>query len=164
MRLTKIISSAIVKGRLIIKVLGFGSKDVQTVNSVQPFGIDSNPNKNYRGIWARTESAENRILLGILFERATAQPGELRLYAENDAGTEVYSIHIKKTGICEFGGNADNAVRYQKLDDGLQSAISDLNTELGKIQAAISGVGGTYAKSDVELDISEAKINNIKTS
>lgn len=164
MRLTKIISSAIVKGRLIIKVLGFGSKDVQTVNSVQPFGIDSNPVTGYRGIWARTESAENRILLGILFERATAQPGELRLYAENDAGTEVYSIHIKKTGVCEIGGNTDNSVRYQKLDDGLQNAISDLNTELGKIRTAITRLGGSYTKTDVELDISEAKINNIKTS
>lgn len=164
MRLTKIISTAIVKGSLIIKVLGFGSKDVQTVSSVQPFGIDANPNKNYRGIWARTESAENRILLGILFERATAQPGEIRFYAENDAGSEVYSIHIKKTGICEIGGNADNAVRYQKLDDGLKDVITDINTELGKIQSAISSLGGSYAMQTLLLDISNAKITNIKTS
>jgi hypothetical protein len=164
MRLTKVISTAIVKGRLIIKVLGFGSKDVQTVSSVQPFGIDSNPIDGYRGIWARTESAENRILLGILFERATAQPGELRLYAENDGGTEVYSIHIKKNGTCEIGGNADNAVRFQKLDDELQSFKSKINTELSKIQTGITGVGGTYLKTDTTIDISQAKINNIKTS
>lgn len=164
MRITNIISTAITKGRLIIKVLGLGSKDVQTVYNIAPFGVDSNPSKNYRGIWARTENAEDRILLGILFERVLSQAGELRLYAENSSGSEVFSLHLKNNGTAEIGGNVDNAVRFQKLDDGIKSMVSDLNTELGKIQSAITGLGGTYAKSDVALDISAAKINNIKTS
>ncbi len=164
MRLTKVISTTITKGKLIIKVLGLGSKDVQTVYNIAPFGIDSNVNPGYRGIWAKTDNQEDRILLGILFEQAISAPGEIRLYSEDDNKNEVFSLHLKKNGTCEIGGNVDNAVRYSKLDEALQSAINDINTELDKIQTAITSLGGTYLKSDIELDISDSKINNIKTS
>lgn len=164
MRITKIISTAIVKSRLIIKVLGLGSKDIQTVYNITPFGIDSNPVSGLRAIWARTESMEDRILLGVLFEHAIAATGEIRLYSTNENGTIVFSLHLKNDGTCEFGGNADNLVRYSKLNDGLQSTKTGINIELGKIQSAISSLGGLYFKSDIDININAAKINNIKTS
>jgi hypothetical protein len=164
MRITKIISTAVAKGKLIIKVLGLGANDVQTVYNVLPFGIDSNPNKNIRGIWAKTDNLEDRILLGVLFERPTANTGETRLYSENTNGVEVFSLYLKNDGIAEIGGNADNLVRYKKLDDGLQSLKTKINTELEKIRVGLTGVGGTYTKQDVSVDISEAKIDNLKSS
>ena len=164
MRITKIISTAVTKGKLIVKILGLGSKDVQTVYNVLPFGIDSNPVPNLRALFDRTDSLEERILLGIILENAIAQSGETRIYATNSSGADVFSLYLKNTGIAEFGGNSDFAVRYGKLNDGLQSLKSDINGELDKIKTAITSLGGTYTKTNVSVDITAAKINNIKTS
>lgn len=164
MRITKIISTAIIKSRLIIKVLGLGSKDIQTVYNIAPFGIDSNPVSGLRGIWAQTESYEDRILLGVLFEKAIAAVGETRVYSTDADGNVVIAMHLKSNGTVEIGGNSDNAVRYSKLNDGLQNMKSDINTELVKIQVAISGLGGSYVNTPISLNINDSKINNIKTS
>lgn len=165
MRITKVISSAITKGKLIVKVLGIGSKDVQTVYNIAPFGIDSNPVAGMRAIWAKTDNLEDRILLGILFEKATAESGETIVYSTNSSGIIQGKIYLKKNGDIEINGNADNAVRYSKLDDKLQSFKTDINTELGKIATAINAiVPGSYTPALLSIDISDAKIDNIKTS
>jgi hypothetical protein len=40
---------------------------------------------------------------------------------------------------------------------------NDINTELSKIQAAIAGLGGAYARLTVSVDISASKVDEVKT-
>jgi hypothetical protein len=175
MRLTKVISTSIEKGKLIVKVLGLGSRDVQTVNNILPFGIDSNPNKNYRAIYSSTESLEDRILLGILFERALCAPGETRLYAENTGGEEVFSLHLKNDGTCELGGNTNYLTKYNELKTGFDQLLEDHNKLVDAFNQhmhATAAVGPPVIPTVIpdlipavasEADISDSKSDILKT-
>lgn len=164
MTLSKIISTLVQKGILIVKILASGSSDIKTVYNLLPFGIDSNPTKGYRAIYSRTDVKGENVLIGIINNKVLTDIGEVRFHSENSDGDEVFFVHIKNDGNCEFNGNIDNFVRYQKLEDGLSTMVSDINAELTKIQTAIVALGGSYVKSDISLNISDAKIDNIKTS
>lgn len=164
MILGKIISTAIEKGMLIVKILGFGGKDIKTVYNLLPFGIDCNIPKGYRGVYADTGIDGEKVLIGIINNNVAANPGEIRIFATNNSGVEQIAVYLRNDGTCEIGGNADNLVRYAKLNTAMQSQTTLLNTELGKIQTAIQALGGTYAKQNVILNISEAKITNLKSS
>jgi hypothetical protein len=164
MTLSKIISTIVQKGMLIVKILASGSSDIKTVYNLLPFGIDSNPTKDYRAIYGNTDVKGENILFGVINKNVLTNVGEVRLHAENTSGNEVFFIHLKNDGNCEMNGNIDNFVRYQKLEDGLSNMVTNINTELLKIQTAISTLGGSYVKSDITLDISDSKIDNIKTA
>src|SRR5690606_8847873 len=89
--------------------------------------------------------------------------GELRLYATDGNGQLQTFVWLKNDGTIELGGNTDNAVRYLPLNTALQGQVTDINAELVKIQTAITGLGGAYAHTPVSIDISGAKIEEIKT-
>jgi hypothetical protein len=163
MKISKVISTIITGGRNIVKVLRLGNSDVQTGYNIQPFGIDGNIPSGYRCIFADTGNRGEKIIIGIINTNALAGIGELRLHSENN-GSESFYIWIKNNGTCELGGNSDNAVRYSKLYNAMDKLKTDINAELTKIQTGITGVGGAYAKVDISIDISEAKINEIKTT
>lgn len=161
MRLTKIISSVIKKGITVIKVLGYGSKDVQNVTNIAPFGIDANPLPGYRGIYADTGSKEDKVLIGVIFEDAIAQPGELRLHSENDSGDEVASFYLKKDGKVEansvddhtintdknislnsgedikLNGDSDNMMRYTNMKNAFDTLKNDFNNFLTAYNAHV---------------------------
>lgn len=164
MTLSKIISTLIQKGKLIIKILASGSADVKTVNNLLPFGIDSNPTKNYRAVYTKTDVKGDNVLLGVINNNVLTNVGEIRLHSEDTNGNEVFFVHIKNDGNCEFNGNIDNLVRYQSLEDGLNDMVTNINTELTKIQAAISALGGSYAREVISLDITDSKIDNLQTN
>jgi len=165
MRITKIISTAVQKGKLIIKVLGLGSSDVQTVFNVLPFGIDSNPNKNIRGIWAKTDNLEDRILLGILFERPVTAQGETRIYSENTSGSESTYIHLKNNGVIEMGGNNNNLVKYNELKTAFDKLKDDLNDHINKYNTHVhAGVLSGAASTAVTTALSTASTANMSTS
>lgn len=164
MILSKIISSTITKGRLLVKVLGLGSSDIKTVYQLLPFGIDSRPVKNYRAVYSDTGIKGEKILIGVINNNVLTGIGEIRIHSEDSSGNEVLYVHLKSDGNCEINGNNDNLVRYLKLDEGLSNMAGDINTELGKIQTAIIALGGTYAKSDIDVDISDSKIDELLTS
>ncbi|MDD5013672.1 MAG: hypothetical protein PHW73_01040 [Atribacterota bacterium] len=176
MIIIKIISTAIEKGKLIVKVLGLGSKDIKSIYNILPFGIDSNPSKDYRAIYADTGVNGEKILLGIIYTKVIAEVGEMRLYSEDNNGDEVFSLHLKKDGTCEIGGNADNAVRYTKLKKGFDKLLEDHNKLLDAFNQHMHPTAGTGAPSPPtavpdlipaivsQADISESKIDNIKTS
>ncbi len=164
MTIAKIISTAIYKGRLIVKVLGLGKSDVKTVYQILPFGIDCNPTKNYRAIYADTTVKGEKVLIGVVNNDILTEAGELRLHSENSNGGEAIYLHLKSNGNFEINGNSDNLVRYLKLNEGLSDMVTKINTELGKIQLAIAGIGGAYTKTNVSVDISDAKINELLTN
>ena len=147
-----------------IKVLRYGKSDVQTSKPVLPFGIDSKPVKNLVGIHSDTSDIGETVLLGYIYESEKTNEGETRFYCTDVSGVEMFGILMKNDGTVEFNGNADNLVRFAALKTGLDNIVTALNTELTKIQTAISSLGGTYAKQNVSLDIDSAKINEMKTT
>lgn len=162
--LTKTISSAFdtVKRR-IIKVLRFGKDDVQTAYEALPYGTDSSPIKNMIAVFSETDNKGKTVIIGYINKNQLAQSGEHRIYATDDSGTLKFYIWLKNTGVCEIGGNADNAVRFSPLETATDKLATDIQAELAKIQAAIAGVGGTYVPGTISIDISGAKINEVKT-
>ncbi len=122
-------------------------------------------------IYAETASDELPIIIGYINTHAMAAEGEKRLFSLKKVTAEdgkisyqesFYTWH-KNDGTYELGGNVDNAVRYAKLNAALQSEVNKINAELTKIQTAIGSVGGTYTRLPVSVDITQAKINEIKT-
>ena len=93
MILSKVISTTIEKGRLIVKILGFGSSDFKTPYNISPFGIDSNVTKGYRAIYADTENDGEKVLVGVLMKNAIAQVSETRLYSEDSNGLSTRHLH-----------------------------------------------------------------------
>lgn len=139
-----------------------------TAEQVAPFGDDSVPLKGMDVIYAETESDEQPVVIGCMNLNLMAGPGEKRAFAmklNNDGKTysQVFYTWMKADGTFEIGGNVDNAVRYAKLNEGLQAQISKTQTQLTLIAAAIAIAGGSYTPGDITLDISDAKINEIKT-
>jgi len=63
----------------------------------------------------------------------------------------------------QLSGDADNAVRFSPLDSNLQNLVTAIQTELGKIATGIAGAGGSYTPGTLNLDLSGAKIEEIKT-
>lgn len=153
----------------VMKVLGMNG--AATADHVTPFGDDSVPVQGMDAIYAETASDELPIIIGYINTNAMAAEGEKRLFSLtkviNIDGSinyveSFYTWH-KNDGTYEIGGNTDNAVRYSALNTALQNEITALNSELTKIQLAITSLGGTYTRLPVSLNITAAKINEIKT-
>lgn len=164
MNLTKVLSTDFngLKQR-IIKILRLGNTDVQTAKEASSYGVDSNPIAEMRAIYARTSDNSETFIIGYINKNQLAAVGEMRLYSTDANGALKFYTWLKNDGTYEMGGNADNAVRYAKLNTALEEEVNKINTELGKIATAIAAVGGTYTVAPVSVDISAAKIDEIKT-
>lgn len=190
--LTKIISTAIEKGKLIIKILGYGSADVKTVNNILPFGIDSRPIKNYRAIYASTGSKEDKFLIGVLFENSIVEEGEIRFHAEDKDGNEVSFASFKNNGDIELksknsayiklvndgnievNGSADFLVRFSKLEEGFNNFKQDMNNFITTVfnthvHPGVTSGGASTGPSPTpgtasSATISASKIDNLKTN
>lgn len=114
-------------------------------------------------IYAETGTKGNEVIIGYINKNQIADVGEFRTFSTDADGAVKFYIHQKNDGTCLLGGDADNAVRYQKLDDGLQQFKNLITAELVKIQTGITGVGGAYSPGTLTVDISQSKINEIKT-
>jgi hypothetical protein len=141
-----------------IKVLRFGRNDVITAEPVLPHGIDSKPVADTPGVHATTQNNDTTVMLGYILHSEITKEGETRIYATDENGNEVFDIFLKRDGTCEFGGNSDFIVRYNALNTGLTSFVNTLNTAL---VTAFATVGYTW--TPITLNISSAKVNNIKT-
>ena len=150
MNIVKVISTSLDNAKKrIVKVLRFGDKDVQTSIEAMPYGVDSNPIKDMVAVYAETTGK--------------GEVGEFRTFSTDSNGNEKFYIWQKNNGDCEFGGNVDNMVRYQKLSDGMLQFQNKLIVQLNLISSGIATAGGSYVVGDVSIDISQAKINEIKT-
>lgn len=146
-----------------IKVLRYGKSDVQTADPVLPHGIDSKPVVDDIAVYAKTNSSNQGIILGYLKNSDITAEGETRIYATDTNGVLKFDIKLKNDATCELGGDADNAVRYSPVNTALNQQATDINTELGKISTAIASLGGAYTPATISIDISGAKIDEIKT-
>lgn len=153
-------------GQRLVKM--FGSIGTATAEQVGPFGDDSVPLKGMDVIYAETESDEQPVIIGCLNTHLLAAPGEKRMFAmklnpDGKTYSQVFYTWMKTDGTYEIGGSADNAVRYAALNAGLQAQITKMQGQLIAIAAGITTAGGSYTPGDISLDITAAKINEIKT-
>lgn len=144
----------------IIKVEQYGTK---TAEEVSTFGCDGNPVENMTAIYADTGETGDAIIIGYINQRQLAKVGERRVYSLKPDGSGSFYTWLRNDGIYEIGGYQDNMVRYSQLNSKLQAEKNAINAELTKIQAAISTLGGTYTKVDITLDLTDARIDEIKT-
>ncbi len=150
--------------RRVVKFLRLGKRDVQTAIVAAPHGIDSNPVKDMIAIYSPTGQNGKAVIIGYLNKNQLAEIGEIRLFSTDQSGEDKAYIWLHNTGDIELNGNTDNPVRYSSLSTKLNSLANDINAELVKIQAGISSAGGAYTPSTISIDISDSKIENIKTS
>jgi hypothetical protein len=164
MNLISVISSELDSmQRRIIKFLRVGKRDVRTSVEVSPYGIDSNPIKGMVAVYGETGQNGQTVIIGYMNKKQLADVGDIRIYSTDSDGALKFYTWLKNDGTCELGGSADNAVRYSKLNAALGNQVIDINAELNKIAVAIAALGGTYIVAPISLDISQAKINEIKT-
>ena len=150
----------ITNGRRILKVLQFGAK---TADECAPFGDDSCPVANLTAVYASTSNIAEPVIIGYLNLQQLAEIGEKRLYSIKTDGTLGFYCWLKNDGTMQLGGTAHNLVRYTPLASAINAKDALINTELGKIAAAIGSLGGVYTPGTVSTNITASKINEIKT-
>ncbi len=163
LQVVNILSSLIKSTRRRIKVLGLGKSDTRELYECAPFGVDATPPKGYKAIYAETGVKGKGVIIGYINTNQVAAIGEHRVYSTDADGKVKTYIHLKNDGTCELAGSVDNAVRYSELNKELQQFIQKVNTELAEISLGIGGAGGSYTPTVFTLDISKAKITEIKT-
>ena len=157
---SKVKGSALEKGIRILKVLQFG---IKTADEVSSFGDDSNPLKDMTAIYAESSEAGEPVILGYINTNQISKEGEKRIYSLKSDGSTSFYIHLKNDGTMEFGGTADNLVRYSPINTALNQQAVDINTELSKISAALALIGGVYTPTPINIDVSGSKIDEAKS-
>jgi hypothetical protein len=164
MNLIKVFSTEKNKiGQRLVKILRFGKSDVQTPFQASPFGIDSNPVKDMIAVYSETTERGKNVIVGYLNKDMLAEAGETRFFSTDSEGVLKSYAWLKNDGTIEFCGNDHNLIRYSPLNQALQQQVVAINSEITKIAVAISALGGTYIPDTVEIDISESRINELKT-
>lgn len=161
--ITKVISTRIESLKRLVKILRNGKNDVQEVTQYSPAGFDSAPIKDAIAVYVKSQEDGKMVVFGYL-AKSQVNPGEVRLYSMNEAGSEMAYIYMTDDGKIHLNGNIDNLMRYQAAETQLQNLVTAINAELVKIQTGITGVGGVYAPVTITLDLSSAKIDELKTS
>jgi hypothetical protein len=162
-------------GRLIVKFLRYGSNDVQTSISAQPFGTDSNPVKDMIAVYAPTSEMGKTVIIGYLNPDAIAEVGGHRIYSTDESGAVQGTIYLRANGDAEINGDTDNMVRFTKLKEAFDKLKSDHNSlvtafnthlhptaSVGPPSPPTPGAGIPAQPSSA--DISGAKIDNVKTN
>lgn len=168
MMLSDFISSVINAGQRILTVLCNGKSDVRSPQESAPYGDDSSPIKGVRIVYSRTNSINQPgIALGVINTSQQAQPGEKRHYATDTAGAVQCSVWFKGSGVIvytgnsmELLGNANHATQYEALNTQLQNYLTQLLSAIG---TGCSSGGGAFTPPPGGLDLSPAKLTNIKT-
>ena len=157
--LSKLKSVAIEQGQRILKVLQYGPK---TANECGPFGLDSSPLENYTAIYAETANVGESLIIGYIQKNQIAQQGEARLFSLDSNGLLKAEIFCKADGTIILNGGVNSSIRYEPLNTELQKLKNDINSEFIKIQTGITGVGGVYVNTPLNLDLTTAKSDTIK--
>lgn len=164
MNLVKVLTTALNSlNQRAIKVLRFGVSDVQTSLEASPYGVDSNPIEGMVAIYSPTTDKGGSTIIGYINKNQKAGVGEFRTFATDADGVEKFYTWMKADGTMEIGGVADNAIRFSPLETATDTLATDINAQLTAIATAISSLGGSYTPSPISIDISGAKIDEIKT-
>jgi len=150
--------------RRIVKILGFGKKDIQTPYESMPFGFDSNPTEGMVALQANTGELGKTAIIGYINVNQLAEVGELRLYSTDENGVEKAYIWLKNDENIEIGGNTDFMVRYSALETAFNELQQKYNTfAAAYVPGGPTSVGLPPTAQTSTGNISAAKIDNIKT-
>ena len=164
MKISKVISTRLKNARRFIKILINGRDDVQEINVVSPYGVDSNPVKNMIALYSSTSEKGKAVVIGYVNKSALADIGELRLFstdADGDPDNGAF-IHLKNDGTAEMLGTGDFMVRFNALETGFNQLRSDHNAFLTHVHGAAGTPPAPPAPTST-ASISSAKIDEIKT-
>ncbi|MBC7486094.1 MAG: hypothetical protein H7282_05030 [Cytophagaceae bacterium] len=150
--------------RLITKFYRFGKSDVQTAVDASPYGVDGNPIKDMTAVYMQTGTKGKTVLVGYLNKNRLAAPGELRLFATDASGAEQTFIWLKGDGTMNLAGDADNIVRYSPLNEELSDFKTAIQQQLVLIASGIAAGGGSYSPGTLMLDLTDAKVVEVKTT
>ena len=162
-RIAKSNTSIIEQGRRILKSFVRSKRDVQTSFFAASWGDDSCPVDNSDVLHSAT-GGDDTVIIGVINQNQKTNPGEKRIFATDANGAVVVDIYLRNDGSIEVAGTGDNLVKYIPLNAGLQTFITNLNAELAIISAAVATKGVVYTPTVQSIDISGAKIDNLKTA
>lgn len=158
--------------RRVVKVLRLGKDDVQTGKEAMPFGMDSSPIQDMVGVFMDTSEKGKPVLVGYFNKNQLAQPGETRFFSVDSNGSLKAYVWLKNDGNLLLNGDADNAVRFSKLEEGFNKLKSDLNDLIGKYNShthtGVQTGGGSSGNTPTvatpsTASIAGAKIETVKT-
>ena len=158
--------------RRLIKVRVLGVTDIRTAFETNAFGIDSNPIKDMRAIYAETANKGERVIIGYLNKNQLAAVGETRLFSTDANGNIKTYIWLKNDATIEIGGNTKHMVRFEELQTAFNQLKTDFNNLVTKFNSHVhTGVttgGGSSATTPTPgtastADITGAKIDTVKT-
>jgi len=155
----KIKSATFELGKRILKFEEFGAK---TASESMPFGIDSNPIENMIAIHSTTSNNAESVIIGYINKNQIADIGESRMYSLDANGVLKAFVYCKNDGILLLNGDSYSGVRYEPLKSGLDNQNDLINAELLKIQTAITTLGGSYAHTTVQIDVTTSKSETVK--
>lgn len=162
-------------GRRIVQALFMGGitngkGDVRTPLQVAPFGIDSNPTKDKRGLYVTTQTIGKYYTFGYLNTDQMAEPGETRIFSTSTSGQLQAYVWLKSAGnILELNGDDNWAVKFNELKTEFNSLKQTVNTNASVFNAhthilALSAGTGTAAPSVTQEQSSTANIDNAKNT
>lgn len=171
MQVVKVISTSLKSAKRLIKFLRYGRADVKENMECSPYGLDSNPIKDTRAVYAQTTSASQSVVIGYVNTMQKADVGEFRTFATNANGVEVFYTWMKADGTMEIGGDSDNMVRFSPLEAEFNKLRDDfnnfINTKYNLHTHPTAAPGPPSVTVTVgtpsTADISGAKIDEIKT-
>lgn len=174
----KVIESTLDTLGVKVKFTRMGRDDVRETEQITAPGFESRPVKDMIAVYARTGHDGDDMVIGYLVKNAITDVGESRMFSTDEDGNEVFSIHLKNDGTAEIGGDADNMVRYSKLEEAFNQLKQDFDNHVSNYNSHIhittatvgpSAVPGTISptvssSTPSTADITPAKIDEIKTS
>ncbi len=170
MILSKYISNSIVGAFRAMTMLCFGKNGLRIPNQVTPAGIDSVPVPNTIGVYEKTSNSDSPgVIIGYILQKPKANEGETRIFATDLNGNEMCRIWAHSDGTIELGGtgaagsNINHAMQWEAANTALQIQVTHLNIQLGLISTNLLALGGDYAPPALTLDLTAAKLTNIKT-
>lgn len=175
MRVTKIVSTKIgEQNRVFTKLVCKGPNDVQEIETMNPAGIHSRGLKDDVAVMSDTEVMGESVLVGYIPKDVDVEEGEIRIFSRDPGnGAQKIFIWVKNDGVIEFGGNADNLIRYTKTANSineLKDSINDLKNIISAWVpvpndggAALKSALASWFASPLVQDISGAKIDELKT-
>lgn len=152
-------SAVIEGGKRVIKAMQYGLK---TADEIAPFGVDSQPLENMTAVYCDTATDGDKVIIGYINLKQEAAAGEFRLYSLKEDKSLAAYVWAKNTGDLELNGKEDFAVRFNALEQALQQQDAAVNAELTKIATGISAAGGSYVPTEIQTDISGAKVETVK--
>ena len=169
-KISKILSSSIDKGRRILKILRLGKEDIQTSYEAMPYGIDSVPIKDLIAIQMETAERGKSVIVGYINKNQIADVGELKIFATNSQGVEQGFVHLKNDGtitangtVIELNGNIDNVVKFIPLDAGLQAQAVLVNSNFAAIAIVLNTLlPGSYTPIPVVVIVVASKVASVK--